>query len=151
MDDTTTPTAPAGLRQLRAAVESMRTGDQVGIGGLLGMTADTVDEGTVTFTLSTRPDFSNPLGIVHGGIAATMLDSAMGCAVHTTLGEGEGYSTVDLHVHYTRPIPLDLGEIRATGTVVHRGRRIATAEGKVHDADGRLLAHATTTCLVMGA
>jgi uncharacterized protein (TIGR00369 family) len=150
MDDTTT-TEPAGLRQLRSAVESMRDGGRVGIGALLGMTADTVEEGTVSFSLSTKADFANPLGIVHGGIAATMLDSAMGCAVHTTLGDGEGYSTVDLHVHYTRPIPLDLGEIRATGTVVHRGRRIATAEGKVHDADGRLLAHATTTCLIMSA
>jgi acyl-CoA thioesterase len=129
----------------------MGSGERPGIGGLLGMSAELVEEGTVSFSVTTRPEFSNPLGMVHGGIAATLLDSVMGCAVHTTLGQGEGYSTVDLHVHYTRPIPLDLGRITATGTVVHRGRRIATAEGRVLDDDGRLLAHATTTCLVMSA
>lgn len=82
-------------------------------------------------------------------MAATLLDSATGCAVQTTLSEAETYTTVELKVNYVRPIPPDAGRIAATGTVIHRGRRIALAEARLEDGRGRLLAHATSTCMVM--
>ncbi len=90
----------------------------------------------------------NPLGTVHGGYAATLLDSCMGCAVHTTLPKGTGYTTLEFKVSLVRPITADTGRVRAEGKVVSSGRRVATAEGRLTDARGRLLAHATTTCLV---
>ncbi len=93
---------------------------------------------------------TNPMGSVHGGIAATLLDTVMGCAVHTVLDDGESYTTTDLHVHYVRGV--NPGKtIVATGTVVHRGRRLATAEGRVLDERGRLVAHGTTSCMVFPA
>ncbi len=140
------PDALSGLEQLRTALAGELP--PIGIGRLLGMRLDELDAGHVVFSLDTHPELSNPLGIVHGGVAATLLDSAMGCAVHSLLAPGEGYTTLDLHVHYVRPVPLDLGRITATGSIVHRGRRMATAEGRVADATGRLLAHGTTTCMV---
>jgi uncharacterized protein (TIGR00369 family) len=99
-------------------------------------------------SLDTRPDFANPLGTVHGGIAATLLDSAMGCAVHTTLAAGVGYTTLELKVNYIRAAHTDGRTLTAEGTVIHTGRRTATAEGKVTDDRGKLIAHATTTCLI---
>ncbi|GAA4823232.1 PaaI family thioesterase [Tomitella cavernea] len=119
------------------------------IGRLLGMRFDAVDFGSVAFSLDTRPDFANPLGTVHGGIAATMLDSAMGCAVHTTLPAGTGYTTLELKVNYVRSVSTDGRTLTATGAVIHPGRRTATAEGKVHDQDGKLVAHGTTTCMIL--
>jgi uncharacterized protein (TIGR00369 family) len=85
---------------------------------------------------------------VHGGIALTLLDSAMGCAVHTTLGPGVRYTTLEVKTNFVRPISVDTGVIRCEGVVLHAGSRIATAEGKLTDADGKLLAHGTTTCLI---
>jgi uncharacterized protein (TIGR00369 family) len=90
----------------------------------------------------------NPLGTVPGGYAATLLDSCMGCAVHTTLPKGVGYATLEFKVSLVRALTADTGRVRAEGKVVSSGRRVATAEGRLTDADGRLLAHATTTCLV---
>lgn len=119
------------------------------IGRLLGMRFDSADYGSVAFSLDTQPDFANPLGTVHGGIAATLLDSAMGCAVHTTLPAGAGYTTLELKVNYVRSASTDGSTLTATGTVIHPGRRTATAEGKVHDQDGKLVAHGTTTCLIL--
>jgi len=142
-------TEMTGIDQMRAVQSGAAT--RPGIAMLLGMTIELVEPGHVQFSLTTRPDMSNPMGSVHGGIPATLLDSVMGCAVHTTLAVGEAYTTTDLHVHYTRGIRLDEGLIVATGDVVHRGRRIATAEGRLHNADGKMLAHATTTCLMMSA
>ena len=136
-----------GLEQLRALFGE--DGPGVGITRLLGITTDALEEGMVAFGVEPRPDMCNPAGIVHGGIAATLLDSAMSCAIHSTLQVGERYTTVDLHVHYTRPIRPDHGHIVATGTVVHRGARVGTAEGRLVDAEGKVLAHGTTTCLVM--
>ena len=139
-------TQMTGLQQLSL----IRDGDVAppGIATLLGMTLEEIDEGRAVFSLTTRADMTNPMGGVHGGIAATILDSVMGCAVHTTMAPGESYTTADLTVHYTRSIRVDTGVITATGSVLHRGRTTATAEGKVHDADGRLLAHGTTTCVI---
>jgi uncharacterized protein (TIGR00369 family) len=136
-----------GLEQLRQVFGA--DGPGVGITRLLGITTEALEEGHVGFGLMTRPEMCNPAGTVHGGIAATLLDSALSCAVHSTLAAGERYTTVDLQLHYTRPIRPDHGLIVATGDVVHRGSRIATAEGRLLDADGKVLAHGTATCLVM--
>lgn len=140
--------AMSGLEQIRW-VQSELPADVPTIGRLLGMRFDEVEHGRVVVSLATRPDFANPMGTVHGGIAATMLDSVMGCAVHTTLAAGVGYTTLELKVNYIRTARTDGRLLSAEGTVIHVGRRTATAEGKVLDEHGKLIAHGTTTCLVM--
>lgn len=140
-------TDPAGLVALR---QRFADGPSVGVAELLGMRPVVVDPGTVTFACDASARFANPMGTVHGGIVATLLDSALGCAVQTVLPEGAGYTTLSLELKYLRPVLVDAGELRATGTVVHPGRRQVTAEGRLTDPAGRLLATATTTCLVMG-
>jgi len=122
-----------------------------GIAVLLGMNVVEVGDGFATFELSPDERMLNPIGSVHGGIAATLLDSCMGCAVHTTLPAGVGYTTAQLNVHYLRSMQPGMGTVRATGTVVHRGRKQSTAEAKLVDDRGRLLAHGSTTCLILGA
>jgi uncharacterized protein (TIGR00369 family) len=141
-------TAMSGLELMRW-VQTERPVDVPSIGRLLGMRFDDVDHGRVVISLDTRPDFANPLGTVHGGIAATLLDSVMGCAVHTTLAAGVGYTTLELKVNYIRAAQTDGRTLTAEGTVIHAGRRVATAEGKVVDEHGKLVAHATTTCLIL--
>jgi uncharacterized protein (TIGR00369 family) len=92
----------------------------------------------------------NPIGVVHGGVAATLLDSAMGCAVQSTLTAGVGYTTTDLQVRYVRAMGTDTGPVRAEGTVVHAGRRLVTAQGQIIAKNsGKLIAHATTACMVL--
>jgi uncharacterized protein (TIGR00369 family) len=120
-----------------------------GIANLLGFTLTRVQPGHVECTLVTRDDMTNPMGSIHGGIAATLLDTAMGCAVHTVLDEGESYTTTDLQVRYLRSVAPGT-RLHATGTVVHRGRRLATAEGRLTDDRGKLVAQATTGCMIMG-
>jgi uncharacterized protein (TIGR00369 family) len=120
------------------------------IAALLGMEVEEVGPGYATFLLEPDARMLNPIGSVHGGIAATLLDSCMGCAVHTTLEPGLGYTTAQLNLHYLRSMQPGMGQVRATGTVLHRGRKQATAEAKLTDAQGRLLAHGTTTCLILG-
>jgi uncharacterized protein (TIGR00369 family) len=121
------------------------------IAGLLGMRPVDVGDGVVAFEMQPDERMMNPIGSVHGGIAATLLDSAMGCAVHTTLPAGWGYTTAQLNLHYLRSMQPGTGTVRAVGTVLHRGRRQSTAEGKLYDASGRVLAHGTTTCLILRA
>jgi uncharacterized protein (TIGR00369 family) len=140
------PKALSGLETLRAMRDGNLPG--AGIGALLQMRLADVGDGHAAFELETRPEHGNPLGTVHGGIAATMLDSAMACAVHSTLAPGERYTTVDLAVSYLRAVPYDGRTLRAQGSVVHIGGRIATAEGRLHDSHGRLVATGTTTCMV---
>jgi uncharacterized protein (TIGR00369 family) len=120
-----------------------------GIAVLLGMSVVEVADGTAIFELSPDERMMNPIGSIHGGIAATILDSCMGCAVHTTLPAGAGYTTAQLNVHYLRAMMPGMGPVRATGMVIHRGRKQSTAEGKLIDAGGKLIAHATTTCLIL--
>ncbi|HZA51503.1 MAG TPA: PaaI family thioesterase [Myxococcaceae bacterium] len=90
----------------------------------------------------------NPIGVVHGGVACTLLDSAMGCAVMSTLDARHAYTTVQLNVNLTRPITRETGRLIAEARIVHRGSRISTADGKLVDAAGKLLAHASTTCMI---
>jgi uncharacterized protein (TIGR00369 family) len=116
----------------------------------LGIDGLAVGPGWARFTMTPAPRHYNPIGSVHGGVAATLLDSAMGCAVHSTLGDGVGYTTVDLSVKFVRPLTAQTGLIRCDGNVVHAGSRVATAEGRIVDAQGKLYAHGTTTCLILG-
>ena len=102
----------------------------------------------VVFTGSPNGDMLNPLGGVHGGWTATIMDSALACAVMTTLAPGEGYTTVEFKVNLTRPVPADGAEVRCEGRVLTRGRSIATSEAKLLDARGRVLAHGTETCAI---
>jgi len=118
------------------------------IAALIGFEVDTVEEGRVVFVGLPAEYHENPIGSVHGGFAATLLDSAMGCAVHTTLPAGVAYGTVDLHVRFTRPITPATGMVHCEGVVVHRGSRVVTAEGRLLDGRGRLLAHGDTSCLL---
>jgi uncharacterized protein (TIGR00369 family) len=115
---------------------------------LMGYDLVEVSEGRAVFSCLPAEFHYNPAGHVHGGFAATVLDSAMGCAVYSTVDTGSTYTTVELKVNYLRPITVATGPIRGIGTVLHRGRRTAMAEGRLEDAAGRLLAHATTTCLI---
>jgi len=96
------------------------------------------------------PEFRhyNPIGTVHAGFAATLLDSAVACAVHTTLAKGEAYTTLELKLNLVRPITDKTGPVSAEGSVVHRGRTMATAEGYLKDGAGKLYAHASTTCMI---
>ncbi|WP_245681879.1 PaaI family thioesterase [Actinomadura kijaniata] len=141
-----TPTT-AGLQQLKDLI-NMGVEQGVGVGALLGMTAETLEPGRVVFALATDPRFSNPLGTVHGGIVSTLLDSAMGCAVHTSLPEGAGYTTLELKVNFVRAVSIEGAKLRCEGTVIHLGRKVATTEGRVTDENGKLIAHGTSTCMV---
>jgi uncharacterized protein (TIGR00369 family) len=107
------------------------------------------DRGRAVFQGTPRPEHCNPLGSIHGGFHATLLDSSVGCAVHTTLDAGQGYTTLEIKVNYVRALTHHVGPVRAEGRIVHEGGRVRTAEGRLIDADGRLYAHATTTCLVL--
>jgi uncharacterized protein (TIGR00369 family) len=106
-----------------------------------------VEPGVAVFQGQPSADFLNPLGSLHGGWYATLLDSCVGCAVHTLVPAGRGYTTLELKVNLVRAVTLDVPLVRAEGRVVHPGRQVATAEGRLVGADGKLYAHATTTCL----
>jgi uncharacterized protein (TIGR00369 family) len=109
------------------------------------------DEGFVVFEGSPTRAVYNPLGVVHGGYAATLLDTVMGCAVNSSMKAGQGYTTLELKIAYHRALTEANGPMRAEGRVVSVGKRAAFAEGKLLDKDGRLCASATTNCLVYGA
>jgi uncharacterized protein (TIGR00369 family) len=115
---------------------------------LIGLEVDQVSEGLVTFAFEPAEYHYSPLGTVHGGILTTVLDSAMGCAVHSRLRAGIGYTTLELKVSFLRPVRMTTGRVRGEGKVVHLGGRVATAEAHLVDADGELYAHATSTCLI---
>ncbi|HEY1631553.1 MAG TPA: PaaI family thioesterase [Rhizomicrobium sp.] len=136
----------SGLEQIRA-VFAGQTGYQ-GIVKTLGLTPVSAEDGAVVFEGNPGREVYNPIGAVHGGYAATMLDSAMGCAVHTKMKPGQGYTTLELKVAYHRALKDTSGPVRAEGRVISLGRRAAFAEGKLFDKDGKLCASATTTCLV---
>lgn len=115
----------------------------------LGFTLAEVDDGRAVFVGDPSDRILNPLGIVHGGWALTLIDSCTGCAAHTTLPAGVGYTTVETKVNFVRAITPTSGQVRAEGRVVSRGRTIITAEGTLTDARGKLLAHGTSTLIVL--
>jgi uncharacterized protein (TIGR00369 family) len=120
------------------------------IAQLLGFTIVEVERGRAVFAMEPAEWMFNPIGSVHGGIAATLLDSCMGCAVHSTLEAGVGYTTGDLQVRYIRAMGATTGRVLAEGRVVHAGRRTATAEGRLFvEADEKLIAHGTTGCVIL--
>ena len=118
------------------------------INGLLRMTAVSVGEGTVEFRCWPDESVYNPMGLVHGGLVCTLLDSVAGCAVHTTLPAGMGYTSLEIKVSYLRPVRHGDGELTATGRITKPGRRAAFADAEVRDHAGRLIATASSTCLV---
>jgi uncharacterized protein (TIGR00369 family) len=134
-----------GLQQLRAM---MATGKRAGIGQTLGFALIEVEPGRVVFEGTPDSSVYNPFGAVHGGYAATLLDSACGIAVHSQLGARRGHSTLELKVSYLRGLNDASGAVRAVGRVISMGRRVAFAEATLHDASGRLCATATSTLLV---
>lgn len=115
---------------------------------LLGFELETVEEGKATFAMQPAEWHYNPFGIVHGGVAATLFDSALGCAVQSLLPAGRMAPTMELHINYIRPVTISTGRIRCSGQVVHLGKRSATADGRLVDMDGKLYAHATGTFLI---
>ena len=118
----------------------------------MGIEGVHVEEGKAVFEGEPAEYLYNPIGVVHGGFAMTLLDSAMGCAVHSTMKVGERYTTLEVKTNFVRPITLETGRVRCEGVVIHRGGTIATAEGKLIAIDsGKLLAHGTTTCLIARA
>jgi uncharacterized protein (TIGR00369 family) len=114
----------------------------------LGYDVTEAESGRVVVTAEPSDIHLNPAGTVHGGLAATLLDSCMGLAVQSTLEKGVGQTTLEFKISLVRPITPETGEIRAEGMVLSRGRRVGTAEGRITDGKGRLLAHGTTTCLI---
>jgi uncharacterized protein (TIGR00369 family) len=121
------------------------------IAELMGFRGVSAEPGRAVFEMEPGPQHYNPIGSVHGGVALTLLDSAMGCAVHTLLEPGVGYTTLEVKTNFVRPIKAETGLIRCEGTVIHKGSRVVTAEGKVTDVTGKLLAHGATTCLLFPA
>ncbi len=148
MTDTLDRAALSGLDQLRAMIASDA---QPPIGRTLDFALVEVEEGRAVF--QGKPDIRvyNPIGSVHGGYAATLLDSACGIAVHSKLAPGQGYTTLELKISYVRGMTLDTGVVRAEGVVISMGRRVAFAEAKLTDAHGRVLATATSTLLVIAS
>ena len=118
---------------------------------LIDMAGLEVEEGSVTVHLDPQEFHYNPLGTVHGGVLSTLLDTAAACSVHTTLPAGVGYTSLDLTVKFLRPVTVASGRITTRGAVLQRGRRTALAEARMTDAAGRLVAHATSSCLIFDA
>jgi uncharacterized protein (TIGR00369 family) len=135
-----------GLSALRAMIAGELPPPPIAT--LLGFELVEVDEGRAVFAAVPGPEHYNPIGTVHGGLAATLIDSATGCAVHTTLPAGTAYTTTDVQIRFVRPITRDTGRIECIGQVVHRGRTLATAEARLV-AGERLLAHGTASLLIL--
>lgn len=136
-----------GLRQMQALAANAAGG--TGMGRLMGMARAEAGEGWMVFHAVPDASHGNPIGITHGGFAATLLDSAMSCAVHTLLTGAETYVTTDLHISFVKAITPATGEVTARGDVVTRGRLLATARGTLVDSAGKLLATGVATCMIM--
>ncbi|MCC6612927.1 MAG: PaaI family thioesterase [Anaerolineae bacterium] len=118
------------------------------IGATLNYRLVEVEHGRAVFEGEAGEFAYNPIGVVHGGYASTLLDSALGCAVHTTLPQGSGYTTVQININLVRAITRETGVMRAEARIIHSGRQVATAEARLTDSQGKLLAHGTTTCAI---
>jgi uncharacterized protein (TIGR00369 family) len=155
MADSRTPSSD--IAELRAAMSGLEFFQGMMAGtiqappmiDLLGMRLTHVEPGHVVFSAEAREEFYNGLGVAHGGFAATMLDSALGCAINTMMPAGRRFTTLELKVNYTRPLSRELGLLRCEARIIHVGRRTATSEGRILDAQGKVCAHGTTTCIVI--
>jgi uncharacterized protein (TIGR00369 family) len=136
-----------GLEFLRAIVNNELP--QAAMAGTLAFRMTEVGDGYAIFEAKPGPELFNPLGTVHGGWALALIDSATGCAGHTLLPAGVGYTTIETKANFSRPIFPETGTVRAEGRVITRGRTIITAEARVTDAQGRVLAHGTSTMMVL--
>jgi uncharacterized protein (TIGR00369 family) len=136
-----------GLDFLRAVRDGELAPPPIAV--LLGMRLVEVEPDRAVFECLAGEQHYNPIGVVHGGLAMTLLDSAMTCAIQTRAPAGSGFTTVEAKTNFVRPITVATGVIRAIGSVLHAGSRLATAEGRLVDAAGKLHAHATTTCIVL--
>jgi len=137
----------SGLEYLRAMKNGEISAPPIAV--LMDMSIAEVEQGRVVFIVEPAEYHYNPIGTVHGGLAATLLDSALGCAIHTVLPAGVGYTTLEIKVNYIRSMTRDTGKVYSEGKVIYTGGRIATAEGRITDAEGKLYAHATTTCIIL--
>lgn len=143
------PTTMTGMQQLQAMVDGLLP--PAPIAETLGLVDFGGEEGSIHVSLVPERRHYNPLGTVHGGVLSTLLDTAAACSVHSTLAPGEGYTSLDLTVKFLRPATEESGRLRAVGRVVSRGRRTALAEAQVVDEAGRLVAHATSSCMIFPA
>src|SRR5918911_694646 len=147
------PTAGAGAGTKMSGLEYLRAiaRDELPaapMADLVGFGFSEIEESRVVFECTPAEYHYNPIGAVHGGLACTLFDSAMGCAVHTMLPAGVGYTTIELKVNFLRPIDVKTGRLLCEGTTIHVGGHIATAEARLLDASGKLYGHATTTCMI---
>ena len=136
----------AGLEFLRGIVAGEIP--RAPIQELVGFDLTEADEGRTVVTATPGEQHYNPIGVVHAGLAATLLDTALGTCVHSTLPLGSAYTTLETKFNLVRPITVETGDVRAEGTVVHRGRTVATSEARLTGPDGKLLAHGTSTCMI---
>ena len=137
----------SGLEFLRAIRDKKLPSPPIAM--LLGFDLVEVEPGHAVFEVTPGERHYNPIGVVHGGLAMTLLDSCMGCAVQTHMPAGSGYTTLEAKTNLVRAITSETGKLRAVGQTLHVGKRMATAEGRLVDASGKLYAHATTTCIVL--
>jgi uncharacterized protein (TIGR00369 family) len=144
-----TLTTMSGLEFIRAIMEGAHPPPSMAIA--LGFNIVEAEEGRVVFAGEPSENHLNPMGVVHGGYVATLLDSCMTCAVQSALKPGLTATTLDLNIHYTRATTPRSGLLRAEGKIVHVGKQLGTAEGRITDPQGRVLAHATTSCLIFPA
>jgi uncharacterized protein (TIGR00369 family) len=154
MTETQTPDASSlagldGFEQLTAMFEGRLPGAP--IADLIGLEGFGGERGAFHVELVPRHEHYNPIGSVHGGVISALLDTACGCSVHSTLEAGELYTSLDLTAKFLRPVTVDSGRLRAEGSVLQRGRRTALAQAQLYDARHRLVAHATSTCMIFPA
>jgi uncharacterized protein (TIGR00369 family) len=140
-------TAEAGLAFLQGLIDGIYPAPP--FSRATGIYLTSVSEGRAVFRGEPSEEFLNPIGTIHGGWTSALLDSAMACAVHTTLKPGQGYTTVEMKINFVRPILPASGTLTCEGNLIHRGGTLATTEGKLLDASGKLLAHGTETCIVI--
>jgi uncharacterized protein (TIGR00369 family) len=141
--------ALSGLEYMRQLMTGER--EPSGMARLMNMRLVEVEEGRAVFAVEPDERHYNGLGIAHGGLAATLLDSALGCAINTVMPAGRVFTTLEMKINYVRPMRRETGEVRCEAEVLHAGSRVATAEGRIVDAAGKLYAHGTATCMLFRA
>ena len=151
--DQKTPVDRTEARRTMSGIEYMRkmmNGEvpPSGMVQLLGLKLVEVSEGRAVFTVQPDESHYNGLGIAHGGLAATLLDSALGCAINATMPPGKIFTTLEMKINYVRPITRERGELRCEANMIHAGGRVATAEGRIVDREGKIYAHGTATCML---